>query len=215
MSDRLLVSADGNRFLATRQSARQLRRPPVYPCMPSLGRNADEMLGFIGGWFVPIGLVVGAAMGMLSLVGLGCLVVVAVLYPLLPARDAATQRARLQTKVGWLRLGLGEVATATDLLRTAHVELQSVVGKDDVDCSYVVAPALARALCEIERGEEAEELQRQVRAAANRNSRGWRRWKHFLCSCRGAGNCCVSSSGGVQLTSENSITERSLFEKTG
>jgi hypothetical protein len=88
--------------------------------------------------------------------------VLALAAPLHAAQAAATERASLCVKAGWLRLRLGEASTAVEILKQAHAQLLRTIGCGDVDRSWLAAPALARALVEAGRPAEAAGVRRRV-----------------------------------------------------
>jgi hypothetical protein len=125
------------------------------------------------------------------------------------------RRARLCAQVGWLWLALGEAGKAAEILGTAHAERLQVAGTDEAgksdwtvfrfahEGSYGAAPGYARALCEAGRREEAEELVRQVEAAAKRNAASWRRFLRL--SKRIAGAVSILVGAVVGLASSSSV----------
>eukprot|EP01043_Picozoa_sp_COSAG02_P025431 COSAG02_NODE_1428_length_12662_cov_12.695137_7_plen_814_part_00 len=86
------------------------------------------------------------------------------------AANAAATHAELATKVGWLWLRLGEAKAAEKIFRAAHEKVQRMVGTDDSEHSYIVAPGLTRSLCELDRP-KAEALLAEVKAATERSAR--------------------------------------------
>ena len=64
------------------------------------------------------------------------------------ATRAAATRASLASKVGWLQLKLGDVEAAEQIFRSAHNNLLRLVGHNDPEHSYIVAPGLVRSLSE-------------------------------------------------------------------
>eukprot|EP01046_Picozoa_sp_COSAG06_P075261 COSAG06_NODE_23425_length_692_cov_1.053963_1_plen_211_part_01 len=62
----------------------------------------------------------------------------AVLAPLSDAKEAATQRALLRARVGWLQSESGEVNKGLDTFRVAEAELWRSVSRNDTD-SWVVS----------------------------------------------------------------------------
>eukprot|EP01045_Picozoa_sp_COSAG04_P013341 COSAG04_NODE_942_length_9261_cov_7.725278_5_plen_1550_part_00 len=175
------------------QVARQLRRPPLLSPRAFQQRRAITAAAFLLG-MVGLPLAADLALGepgvevkdvdktmapIMSAVyafflGLGAAAGITAL-----ARgpgEVADRRARLCAQVGWLRLALGEAGKAAEIFGTVHEERLQVAGRDDVEYSYGAAPGYARALREADRKEEAEELARQVEAAAERNAGSWRRF---------------------------------------
>jgi hypothetical protein len=175
-------------LLSKHQLARQLRQPPLLGHWLVSRRNCVAVLVFVGS---------GAGFDMvLVMLGLdkrlpgkkpirsvimfgamvGFFVTIAVVEPLTIALNAATTRAALRTKAGWLRLARAGGANTAELvneLAAAHTELQAVVGTSDVFSGWLVAAVLCRALVEAGRKGEVAAVQaalaRQLNAAQGRS----------------------------------------------
>eukprot|EP01045_Picozoa_sp_COSAG04_P014502 COSAG04_NODE_1091_length_8331_cov_12.367954_1_plen_1314_part_00 len=202
----LMFLGFGLNFLAghlqEHQAARQLRRPPLLGARAFQQRRAivtaASLLGFVG-----LPLAADLALGepgpevsddnsktLVPLLRLLALLLGGVAAQGIAALahgpgEIADARARLCAQVGWLRLALGEAGKAAEILGTAHEERLQTFGPDEAggkldiythEGSYGAAPGYARALCEAGRKEEADELVRQVEAAAERNAASWRRF---------------------------------------
>jgi hypothetical protein len=163
--------------LIRHQRLRQLRQPPA--CGACLTRHRDQgvtgalILVAFAILLVPVLVFLHANIdaghwsrdvGSIAIRWLCCglassiLITVALSRPLDQAATATSRRALLCLKAASLWDQLGDRGKAIVILESAHAELQRVVGRYDPYQSWVVAPALARALCDAGRGEESSAL---------------------------------------------------------
>eukprot|EP01043_Picozoa_sp_COSAG02_P018663 COSAG02_NODE_877_length_16272_cov_8.002288_1_plen_1086_part_00 len=144
--------------LTEHQAKRQLRRPTL------LGNWVTRRVIGIQAklkWLAVFAGVV-ALVGQDSIVEVGLVALFvaafAVWQTLQDAYRAAIDRALLRTKAGWMQLRQGDAEGAAAQLGEAQAELLDVIGPNDVFNSWLVAPALCRALCEAGRIEEIDEV---------------------------------------------------------
>jgi hypothetical protein len=165
------------RSLENHQLVRQLRAPPLFGRTAVRHRQKASTLAVLLGVITSCGTVwLAGALGLglsswqivVPVMTAFVLLAVLVKMTLTVAVIATVARASLLSKVGWLRLSLGEVDAAVAIFRAAHAELLAAVGSDDPVSSYVAAPGYARALCESGRRDEALALVADVDSAAIR-----------------------------------------------
>ena len=162
------------------QAARQLRQPPLFGDWATRNtRKIHNLLLFLSGIGLPACLwyAVGFRLGLLALPG-SFFAVRAVVNPLIDAQEAASARASLRAKAGWLRLQLGDAESAAERLGEAQAELLDAVGPGNALTSWVAAAGPVRALCEAGRAEEAAGVRAAVEAAASKNASEWKWKKH-------------------------------------
>lgn len=171
-------------FLNLFQEQRQLRQPSAFGNRVTARVNLVEnilsgtvmvllpvclWIVFRFPWRIIVGVVFGAGGLVLGLVD-----------SIKVSRRAAAIRASLRTKVGWLRIRLGDVRGVVAKLTEAHAELQAVVGSGDVHTSWVVAAALVRALCDVDRDDEACRIYEKVKFAKdNADDEDKKQWARF------------------------------------
>ena len=155
-----LVLFDLGRTLQQHQADRQLRQPPLLGAWATRHRQAvvgtmSVLLFYL--WASPVGVAIATMLtGGTSTV---------VWFTLHRAANAATTRAELAVKVGWLRLKQGDVQIAEKIFHAAHQQVQRMVGDNDPWRSYIAAPGLAHCLCVLGKATEAAELVDNVKVA--------------------------------------------------
>jgi hypothetical protein len=153
--------------LTEHQIQRQLRQPPPFGAFAAAHIWPIQMFIMLVGYIiVPACLwyLNGWRSFVTGILG-GVNVSTGLVAPLSDGMNGVTARASLCTKVGWLRLALGQTELAVETFAEAKTELEKRLGlysqSDPIRC-WIPLAGHARALCEAGRHEEALSLKNNV-----------------------------------------------------